>query len=88
MKDWINKHFRHERDKVGDSGFRAFLHIGVGYLIGATFPLSYPLLLLFVRYQENEDKWTEDKAWKDYAGAMIGAGLGLLTEVGVIIFYL
>ena len=85
FKRWANKTFTHERDAIGDFGYRTVLHIPIGFLIGVTFPLSYPLLILFIKFERNEDLHTEDQAWKDYNGALIGTALGLLTEVGLLI---
>jgi len=72
---WI----KHNRDVEGDFGVRMLLHIPVGLLIGLTFPLSIPLVWLFVRYEENEDLHTKDEAWKDYFGAMVGCAAGIVV---------
>jgi len=72
---------KHDRDKVGDFSKRVLLHIPIGFVIGAVFPLSFPLLWLFIKYEENEDLHTKDEAWKDYFGAMVGSSLGLLTLI-------
>ena len=89
MKDWVNRHFTHSRDDEGDFGIRALIHIPVGFLIGLTFPLSYPLLITLLKYERNEDAHTEDEAWKDLFGAMIGEVIGLLvlmSIIGVMVF--
>ena len=68
----------HERDKVGDFQRRALLHIPIGILIGI--PLfGSPLEKLFIKYEENEDKWVKDQAWKDYFGAMVGTAITEIT---------
>ncbi len=82
------KLLKHERDLVGDYQKRVLIHIPIGFLIGVAFPLSYPILLLFIRYEENEDMWVKDRAWKDYAGAIAGAIVGLLTLIGIIFWSL
>ena len=71
----------HSRDKVGDFGDRVVLHIPIGVFIGVTFPLSIPLVWLFIKYEENEDVHTKDEAWKDYFGAIVGAVIGIIIEV-------
>jgi len=71
---------RHPRDDEGDFGVRAIQHVIVGLLIGVPL-LGYPLLKLFIRYEENEDKHVKDEAWKDYFGAMVGAAI---TEVAIV----
>ena len=78
MKNWLNRHLTHNRDKVGDFGYRATLHFPIGLLIGLTFPFSYPLLRTFIAYEENEDIHTKDEAWKDYFGALVGMGVGVI----------
>jgi len=77
---WI----KHDRDIEGDFGVRAMLHIPIGLLIGLTFPLSIPLVWLFIRYEENEDLHTKDEAWKDYFGALVGCAIGVITATTVI----
>jgi len=64
------------------------MHIPIGFVIGLLFPLTYPALKLFIRYEENEDVHTKDQAWKDYAGAIAGAIMGNLTVAGIIIWRL
>lgn len=81
------KFITHERDKVGDYQKRVLIHIPIGILLGIPI-LGIPLLILFVRYEENEDKHVKDEAWKDYAGAMGGAIISLVVIVGIIIWRL
>jgi len=69
----------HSRDKEGDFGVRVVLHVPIGLLIGLTFPLSIPLVMLFIRYEENEDVHTKDQAWKDYFGALVGCSIGIIA---------
>lgn len=82
------KFITHERDKVGDYQFRFLLHIPMGLIIGLLFPLTYPVLVLFIRYEENEDLHTKDQAWKDYAGTLAGCVVGNLALIGLIIWWL
>jgi hypothetical protein len=74
------KILKHERDTVGDFQKRAFLHIPIGIIIGASWLAhwSVPLILgyLFSCYEENEDGHTKDQAWKDYFGCLIGIVIG------------
>ena len=75
QRNWIDKLIKHNRDTVGDFGSRVMLHIPIGVYMGF-FPLSRGLRELFLRYEESEDKWVKDQAWKDYAGAMVGYVIG------------
>ena len=82
----------HTRDKIGDFQSRVLLHIPIGILIGIPI-LGYPILKLFISYEDSEDYWVHDFAWKDYAGAIVGACitvvviiiLGVLWLMGVIL---
>lgn len=79
------KFLKHERDKVGDFQKRVFLHIPIGFIViisALGHPLlPLPLVWLFIRYEENEDVHTQDQAWKDYFGAIIGAVMASLTII-------
>ena len=88
QRNWLDKLITHDRDKVGDFGSRVVLHIPVGFLIGVSFPLSYPLLKTIHKYERNEDAHTEDEAWKDLFGVMAGEVIGMLVEIASIIFLL
>jgi len=82
--NWINKHITHNRDTAGDYGIRLLIHIPVGLLIGIPI-IGWALGDLFIRYEQNEDLHTQDHAWKDYAGAMIGASIAeILTLVAIV----
>jgi len=87
MVNWINKVLTHNRDKVGDFGIRTVIHIPVGFIIGLTFPLSYPLLTTLHKYEENEDLHTKDQAWKDYFGVMVGEALGVVCLITTIMLW-
>ena len=78
--NWINRNWTHNRDKDGDFGIRAFIHIWVGVII-SLLVLVHPVLslvmaYLFYKYQRNEDVHTIDEAWKDIYGALIGVPVG------------
>jgi len=75
----------HERDKKGDFGMRALMHIPVGLIAGIPI-LGYPVLKLFIFYEENEDLHIKDEAWKDTFGALIGASITALAAVGFVIW--
>lgn len=86
--DWINKHWTHNRDVAGDFGIRALLHIPIGIFMGVTFPLSIGMVYLFKFYERNEDAHTEDQAWKDVFGALVGMTIGITMELTCLIIYL
>jgi hypothetical protein len=78
---------RHDRDKSGDFAIRVLMHIPVGLVTGIPI-LGYPVLKLFIFYEENEDLHIKDEAWKDTFGALIGATLTVLAVTSVIIWAL
>jgi hypothetical protein len=75
----------HERDKEGDFGKRALMHIPVGLVAGIPI-LGYPVMKLFIFYEANEDLHIKDEAWKDTFGAIIGATITVLAALGVAIW--
>ena len=77
----------HTRDKVGDFQSRVLIHIPIGILIGIPL-LGYPILKLFIRYEENEDIHTKDQAWKDYAGAIAGTLITVIAIITLLILWL
>ena len=81
IENWCNKHITHNRDDEGDFGIRVILHIPIGFLIGALFPLSFPLLYSFHKYEKNEDMHVKDEAWKDIFGCLVGEAVGLVVLV-------
>lgn len=86
---WINRTFTHNRDRQGDFGIRALIHIPIGFIIAvfAVIPgLALALAFLFKFYERNEDAHTKDQAWKDVFGALIGMVIGgLVVLVALII---
>ena len=84
----INKYWTHTRDDEGDFGIRALIHIPIGFLMGITFVFGWGLLYMFCKYQRNEDAHTEDEAWKDYFGAIVGYTIGLITLMGLLVYFL
>lgn len=82
MIDWINRHITHNCDNEGDYGIRMLMHIPVGILIG----LCLLSEQMFLKYERNEDAHTEDEAWKDIAGAMVGRVIGRSVLIGIVIY--
>ena len=84
---WINTHFTHNQDKIGDFGIRATIHIVPGIIAGLLSLIHWSLTLafvwVFIKYERNEDLHTEDEAWKDIFGFLIGLPIG-----GLIAFFL
>jgi len=74
----------HERDTVGDFQNRVLIHIPIGIILSIPI-LGWGLIPLFIRYQDSENEWTRDQAWKDYAGAIVGfiIGIALLFILGI-----
>ena len=73
----------HSRDKLGDFQSRVLLHIPIGFIIVASclahWSITIALCYIFVRYEENEDVHEQDKAWKDYFGAIVGGVIASAT---------
>lgn len=82
---WVNHTITHPRDKVGDFGIRAVMHIPIGIIMGIPL-VGYQLMRLFFFYEKNEDRWTSDQAWKDTAGALVGMSVTALVITGLIIW--
>lgn len=81
--NWINRHLTHPRDiagppvrTVGDYGIRVVIHVFAMFALIPTFYAHWSLIIVwawfFLKYQRNEDAHTEDQAWKDIAGGLIG----------------
>ena len=91
MIDWINRHFTHNRDDEGDFGIRVIIHIPIGIVMGvlSIIPfLGYGLIQLFLKYERNEDAHTQDEAWKDIFGAIIGYIIGSICIIVILIYAL
>jgi len=82
--DWINKVWAHNRDTVGDFGIRSLIHIPIGIIMSIPI-FSWGLVYLFRFYERNEDAHTEDQAWKDVFGAMVGYVIGIIIQ-GILIW--
>ena len=74
----------HSRDKVGDFQSRVLLHIPVGFLIG----LFLEDKDLFLEYERDECAHSQDEAWKDIAGALIGFPFGRALVFALLIYLL
>ena len=82
LVDWINKNWTHNRDKEGDFGIRALIHMPIGIIMSVPV-FGWGLVYLFRFYERNEDAHTQDQAWKDVFGAMVGFVIGMLAQVTV-----
>lgn len=82
---WVNRVFWHERDKEHDFGWRAVIHIPIGFIMGLL-DWTNGLARLFIFYEKNEDRHTGDQAWKDTFGAMVGWVIGRLALAGLIVW--
>jgi len=88
----INKMITHNRDKKGDFGIRTLVHLPIGFLMGISslIPfLGFGLVWLFLKYERNEDAHTQDQAWKDIFGAIVGYSLAviMILALGLILWY-
>lgn len=83
---WINKLITHNRDVEGDFGIRVLLHIPIGIFIGLLLFNDRALNQLFLKYERNEDAHTEDQAWKDICGAIVGFIIGRIVAIGLFIW--
>ena len=81
MINWINRHITHNRDDEGDFGIRVILHIPAGIRLGL-FLLDKKL---FLEYEKDECSHTEDEAWKDIFGAIIGYVIGRTILIMLVI---
>lgn len=81
----------HVRDQVGDFQHRVLIHIPIGFLMGISsiIPfLGYGLVQLFLKYQRNEDAHTEDQAWKDIYGAIVGYSAAVVVIIIILVIIL
>lgn len=83
------KFLTHSKDKVGDFQDRVLLHIPIGFFIvlsGLINPfLPQAIERLFEKYELNEDSHTQDEAWKDMFGALVGTVIGFFFVGAVIV---
>ena len=85
--DWVNKTITHPRDQDGDFGVRVLIHVPIGILMAIPV-LGWGLIALFIQYENNEDFWVKDIAFKDYYGALVGFVCGILIQVCALCFLL
>jgi hypothetical protein len=85
--NFINKIIKHNRDREGDFGVRMLLHIPIGLVMSVPI-LGWGLVYLFKFYERNEDAHTEDQAWKDVFGAMVGFVIGLFCQLAYLTYWL
>jgi hypothetical protein len=79
--------FKHPRDRVGDFQVRMLIHIPIGILIGLASLIPFTkvgknLSEHFLKYERNEDAHTEDEAWKDIYGSIVGQAIVATLAVG------
>ena len=77
MVKLINRLIKHNRDAEGDFGIRVIIHIPIGIIMSIPV-FGWGLVYLFKFYERNEDIHTEDQAWKDTFGAMVGYVIGMV----------
>jgi len=82
----FNRLITHNRDREGDFGIRVVIHIPIGFLMGLLLFNDRGIVSLFLKYERNEDLHTEDQAWKDIFGAMVGFVIGRIVAVGLFIW--
>lgn len=74
--NFINKHLTHPRDTDKDFGIRVILHIPIGMVMAwlclENAWAGIGLVLIFLVYEWTEDWRTNDHAWKDLFGALVG----------------
>ena len=85
--DFINKNLTHNRDVVGDYGIRFLIHVPMGILMSVPF-IGWAIIPLFIYYEENEDHWVSDIAFKDVAGAIAGMVIGEIAWITLIVLVL
>jgi len=98
IESWINRLIKHPRDRPGppkatpgDYGFRLVIHALLFPLVTAFLMIDRiggPLVLLaftwtFLKYQRNEDRHTEDQAWKDIVGYMWALAIGSILYLAL-----
>jgi hypothetical protein len=93
LKGGIMAIFKHPRDKVGDFQVRMLIHIPIGILIGLASLIPFTKLGKnlsehFLKYERNEDAHTEDEAWKDIYGSIVGQAIVATLAVGGFVYLL
>lgn len=85
--NWVNKIIKHNRDNEGDFGIRVLLHIPAGLVMSIPI-FGWGFQYLFKFFEENEDLHTQDEAWKDTFGAMVGyvIGTGIIILILLLLF--
>ena len=86
---WINRVITHCRDTADppDFGIRVIVHIPIGFFLGLLLFNDWALTYLFKFYERNEDAHTEDQAWKDTFGAMVGFVIGRIVSLSLFIWF-
>ena len=79
-RNWLDKLITHNQDKVGDFGSRVVVHIPIGFITALILLVHWVMVLAFVyifwHYERNEDAHSQDEAWKDLYGFLVGFILG------------
>jgi len=84
---FVAKFLHHNRDETDppDFGVRVLIHIPMGYIavmsVEGHWVLPLVITWVFLKYERNEDVHTEDQAWKDIMGFLVGAVMGVITRV-------
>ena len=95
VRDWCNKYIKHDRDDVGDFGWRLVMHACLFPLVTACLlvdPVGGAIVLVaftytFNKYQRNEDLHNADEAWKDQSGYMWAIAIGVVIYLIIVGFH-
>ncbi len=85
MVKFINRLITHNRDDEGDFGIRVLIHIPIGFFMGLLLFNDQGLINMFLKYERNEDAHTQDEAWKDIFGALVGFVIGRTVSLGLFV---
>jgi len=85
MVNLINRLIRHNQDDEGDFGIRVLIHIPIGFFMGFLLFNDQGLINMFLKYERNEDAHTQDEAWKDIFGALVGFVIGRMISLGLFV---
>lgn len=85
MVNLINRLIRHNQDDEGDFGIRVLIHIPIGFFMGLLLFNDQGLINMFLKYERNEDAHTQDEAWKDIFGALVGFVIGRMISLGLFV---